>query len=468
MGICTIELLYVFVILMGSFIFGSIIAFGSATLRIIKVTFGPLSNLEIGLFQAMPACIAIFGAPMYNFLLKNTTRKKCSIILGSTGFLFWSLLLTMNKKYFWISIIIRGFLGTVLAGGSLVPSVYVSELAPPEHKGFYVSLHPIVIIMGHIVLNLLGATHQWKYPVYTCMAASAILGIGAFFIPDSPYDKKLKSIDENTKELEDTSISAPLNADDQENLDKTKIEKPSLNDKELSSQAQKKPSLFSREYLLSGISTFILFFFPQFSGIGAINQNIAPMMSEVGLTFDAGFQASIALSAQLLTAILSTGLVDRLGGRKLYMISTSGSAVSLLLYALNIKFEWSRWLPMISLFMYQLFFGIGMSNVPWVVVPLIYPPELVSSALSMGISLSWFSAAIVMFFFPYLQTWFGQFGLMIILMVLNFINFICGVIFIKDPRFENKSKVKSESDLNPDLKEKLISQAGDEVLPNEL
>ena len=39
-------------------------------------------------------------------------------------------------------------------------------------------------------------------------------------------------------------------------------------------------------------------FFMSFSGIGSIMQNIAPLMSEVGLEFDAGYQAVIAICAQ--------------------------------------------------------------------------------------------------------------------------------------------------------------------------
>lgn len=34
-------------------------------------------------------------------------------------------------------------------------------------------------------------------------------------------------------------------------------------------------------------------------------------------------------------------------------------------YYLNVKFNWSRWLPMIFLFCFQFFFGIKMGNISW-------------------------------------------------------------------------------------------------------
>lgn len=96
-----------------------------------------------------------------------------------------------------------------------------------------------------------------------------------------------------------------------------------------------------------------------FSGIGSIMQNIAPLMSEVGLKLDAGFQAAIAICAQFFSCFLSSILIDKLGFKFLWNLSSAGSALSLLLYGLNVKFKWSKILPVIFLFSFQFFFNIG-------------------------------------------------------------------------------------------------------------
>ncbi|OHS98516.1 major facilitator superfamily transporter [Tritrichomonas foetus] len=440
MGFCSKEILYAAVLMCGSFSFGSIIAYGSSTLRLIKVEFGPLSTFSVAAFQSMPALVAIFASYLLNLMMKKTSRKKCIIIVGITGAIFWLLLLTMNKKYFWISIVIRGLLGFTLAGTSIVPPLYIVELSPPSRKGFFASFHPIGIITGHIVINFLGVTHKWQPPIYVVSVFCLILGICVIFIPDSPTDVKIEDgIDlDNGEEIESNENDNNDNSNDdpEKNDKKEKMETPI-----------KKPSIFDKNMIRSTLIAGFVMFIPQMSGIGAIMQNLAPLMSEVGLTFDAGYQAVIAISAQLIACCISSMLLDRFGCRKLWNVSTCGTTLSLLFYALNINFNWSRWLPMIFLFGYQLFFGLGLSGVPWVLLPSMFPPELQAPALALGNSLNWLSASIVMFLFPYLSKWFGQFGLMMILMSVNFISLMFGIIFIKDANSnEQQSKIpKDES-----------------------
>ena len=191
-------------------------------------------------------------------------------------------------------------------------------------------------------------------------------------------------------------------------------------------------SIFDKSILKQSLVSLSLLFLMQLAGIGSIMQNLAPLMSEVGLNIDAGYQASIAICAQLISSVMSGFLIDKLGCKILWMISSGGSALSLLLYALNVKFNWSKWLPMIILFVFQFVFGIGMGTVPWIYPSYVFPPEIKPKAISLGTSLTWTAATIVMFLFPYLQKWFGQFGLMMILSVINILCFFVGLFFLKD------------------------------------
>lgn len=76
------------------------------------------------------------------------------------------IILTMNRKYFWISIIIRELLGITLAGISTICQLYYAQIAPPGQKGFYGTLYTLFVIAGHLVTNLLGVTHKWQPPIY--------------------------------------------------------------------------------------------------------------------------------------------------------------------------------------------------------------------------------------------------------------------------------------------------------------
>lgn len=278
----------------------------------------------------------------------------------------------MNKRYFWLSIILRGLLGITLAGSSAIGPLYFAEIAPEEHKGFYCMIHCFFVIIGHIVTNLLGVTHKWQPPIYFEASSLLILGSCVFFIPDKQCVK----------------LENELNDFDSKDGEKTD---------------SKSLSLFDKSIIKTTVVTLLMLFMMQLCGIGSIMQNLAPLMSEVGLDFDAGYQATIAILAQVISSLFSTFLIDKFGCKILWTLSAAGSALSLLLYALNVKFEWSHWLPLIFLFSFQFFFGGGLGCVPWIYPSQVFPKELTSKALSLGTSLTWLSASIVMFLFPYLK-----------------------------------------------------------------
>lgn len=133
-------------------------------------------------------------------------------------------------------------------------------------------------------------------------------------------------------------------------------------------------------------------------------------------------------------------MVDRLGFKFLWNLSSLGSALSLLFYGLNVKIDLSRWLPMIFLFTFQFFFGIGLGSIPWI-PSIVFPAELKSKAMSLATSLVWTRGPIVMFLFPFLKKWFGQFGLMMILACLNALNLLIGILFVENYRDKDDNKV---------------------------
>lgn len=426
-GFLSISLIYALILACGSMTFGSILAFGSATLRIIKETFGPLSTFYIGAFQAAPAFAAIILPIFWSFLLKRFRINICSAMAGTTGIVFWPLLLTMNKKYFWISIIIRALLGITLAGISTICPLYFAQIAPAELKGFYGTVHTLFIIMGHLVTNLLGVTHKWQPPIYLATILMLIFTSFVFIIPD-------KKDDQNTFK----------NKDEEKNIELDDIDKNKTN---FANDNTMKISIFDKSFRKRTFIAMALAFFMSFSGIGSIMQNIAPLMSEVG-------QAAIAICAQFFSCFLSSILIDKLGYKFLWNLSSSGSSISLFLYGLNVKFGWSRILPMIFLFSFQFFFGIGLGSNPWIIPSLIYPPELKPKAMSVITSLVWSGASIVMFLFPFLQKWFGQFGLMMILTGLNALNLIIGIFFVEKHYDISQATVNTS---NNDIKQALIN-----------
>ncbi|OHT04959.1 major facilitator superfamily transporter [Tritrichomonas foetus] len=450
MQICNKTTLYALVLMCGSVVFGATISYSSATIQYIKIEFGPLSLFEVAAFQSIPSMVAIFSPFLFNYFLTHYRRKVVSSFLGLIGAIFWGLLLLMNKNYFWLAILIRGLHGIILAGVSLICPMYIIELSPDDSHGFFGTLNTIAISIGHVIYNLLGVTHNWKYPIYMTIGFLLIYGSFIWLIPDSPSDIKIQQhnqklklpVKDNKKEQTNQLNVVNKNAEesqeelnnlyDDDNID-SKIRAINKHDqnnvKELNLRAE---SIFQRKFLKPILLSIGMMCFLQLSGIGAIITNVAPLMSEAGLSFDPGFQAAIATSAQLFACLASSLIMDRFGRRKMWIFSSFGSAASLLVYALNIKLDWSKWLPMASLFSYLLFFGLGMASLPWFLVPEMFPDSVRSVGMTIATADNWLSASIATFLFPYIKKWLGQFGLMLILMGICTLCGIFGIAFVKD------------------------------------
>ena len=237
-------------------------------------------------------------------MLKKKGIKISSSILGFSGCVFWLLLLTMNKRYFWLTIIFRALLGITLAGCSALCPLYLQEIAPQNKKGLYGTFHIIFIVIGHIITNLLGVTHKWRPPFFVCSVFMLILGSGVFLIPDS--HKKVEDIEKKYDDSSDENDQFELKTTNSNIENSSSFE-------DLNEPDPKNMSIFDKSILKQSIVSMSLFLLMQFGGIASIMQNLAPLMSEVGINIDAGYQATIAIFAQFISAVLSSILIDKYG-----------------------------------------------------------------------------------------------------------------------------------------------------------
>lgn len=75
---------------------------------------------------------------------------------------------------------------------SIVP-VYNAELAVPQHRGVIVGLFAVLASFGVVCSNWIGygcqfayGDAQWRIPLGCQIPPAIILGIGGFFLPESP------------------------------------------------------------------------------------------------------------------------------------------------------------------------------------------------------------------------------------------------------------------------------------------
>ena len=125
---------------------------------------------------------------------------------------------------------------------------------------------------------------------------------------------------------------------------------------------------------------------------------------------------------------------------------------------MNCKFGWSKWLPMITIFCFQFFFGIGIGNVPYVFTTQAIPIHLRLRAMSIGASTLWTGAFIVMFLWGFIRDGIQHFGLFIVLTCTNLVALFFGIFFLENVNVNaNNNNKQIKKDISEEEDDELVS-----------
>ena len=116
---------------------------------------------------------------------------------------------------------------------------------------------------------------------------------------------------------------------------------------------------------------------------------------------------------------------------------------------------------MIALFTFQMFFGLGLSPIPTTISPTLFTPDVKSLGMTIATSANRLVGAIMMFIFPYMRVWMGQFGLMLCLSIFNLLCLIFGAVFLQ-------SKIESAKDIKDEIQAEDIDSAENASIQQQL
>eukprot|EP00049_Salpingoeca_infusionum_P013392 m.250387 g.250387 ORF g.250387 m.250387 type:complete len:556 (-) comp15433_c0_seq34:22-1689(-) len=148
-----------------------------------------LSPLEKELVVSLMLLGAMVASMVGGFVIDALSRK-WSIVLNAVIFLLGAILLATAKSFAML-IIARIVVGFAVSLSAIAEVVYISEVAPPKHRGLLVSLNELGItggiMLAYIVNYALIETQEGWRIMFAISAAPAILqGIGMVFLPQSP------------------------------------------------------------------------------------------------------------------------------------------------------------------------------------------------------------------------------------------------------------------------------------------
>jgi sugar porter (SP) family MFS transporter len=298
----------------------------------------------------------------------------------------------------WVFIAARVIGGLGIGISTVVAPMYISEIAPPQHRGRLAGMFQFNIVFGILVAFVSNAllagigTNAWRWMLGVAAFPSLLYALLCLGLPESPRWLLTKK------------------GDREAGLKVLQQIEPEMSGAEIAGQADEIMAV-STEQVSSGqfwtrrlrkpiLLAFLIAFFNQLSGINAILY-FAPRIFELtGLGAAAALLQSIGIGVtNLIFTFVGLWLIDRLGRRTLLYIGSFGYILSLGFVAWAFFTQHYSIVPA-CIFAFIAAHAIGQGAVIWVFISEIFPNRHRAEGQTLGSFTHWTFAALLTTLFP--------------------------------------------------------------------
>ena len=266
----------------------------------------------------------------------------------------------------------RVILGLGVGQFSVAVPVWQSECTSAKHRGQHVVVDGICICLGYALCNWIDfglskvtGSLQWRIPLVVSFFFSLVVLVSVFLLPESPrWLVRVGRIEEATQSLaaykglpdEDEAVRVEI-AGIETSLEVT-VDSARLRD----IFDLKKPD---EERLLYRFCLCVaLQFFQQMCGGNLISAYVSTIFEEnLHMTSDlARILSSCAMTWKFLCSFIAFFAIDRLGRRKIFMISGTGMSVCMMVMAITTSFGENHKASIVSavfIFLFNSFYPVG-------------------------------------------------------------------------------------------------------------
>ncbi|HXM68160.1 MAG TPA: sugar porter family MFS transporter [Candidatus Acidoferrum sp.] len=301
-----------------------------------------------------------------------------------------------------VFILARVIGGLGIGISTVVAPMYISEIAPPKHRGRLAGMFQFNIVFGILVAFVSNAllagigVNAWRWMLGVAAFPSLLYVLFCFGLPESPRWLLVKK------------------GDREQGLQVLQRIEPAVPKEQIAAEADAIIAA-SSEQVTSGhfwtkrlrkpiLLAILVAFFNQMSGINAILY-FAPRIFELtGLAAKAALLQSIGIGiTNLVFTFVGLWLIDRLGRRTLLYIGSFGYIASLGLVAWAFFTGHLSIVP-VCIFAFIAAHAIGQGAVIWVLISEIFPNRHRAEGQTLGSFTHWIFAALLTTFFPKMVT----------------------------------------------------------------
>jgi len=298
-----------------------------------------------------------------------------------------------------VTFIVARFIGGLGIGiSTVVAPMYISEIAPPKHRGRLAGMFQFNIVFGILIAFVSNALlagigeNAWRWMLGVAAFPSLLYAVLCFGLPESPRWLLSGKGDRETglevlQRIEPDASPAEIAAEAAEII-------------AASSEQASSRHFWTRRLRKPILLAILIAFFNQLSGINAILY-FAPRIFELtGLAAKAALLQSIGIGlTNLVFTFVGLWLIDRLGRRTLLYIGSFGYIASLGLVAWAFFTGHFSIVP-ICIFAFIAAHAIGQGAVIWVFISEIFPNRHRAEGQTLGSFTHWIFAALLTTFFP--------------------------------------------------------------------
>ncbi len=319
--------------------------------------------------------------------------------------------------------IVARFVGGIGIGVSTVAApLYISEIAPPAHRGRLAGMFQFNIVFGIIVAFASNAllsgvgVNAWRWMLGVAAFPSVVYALMCLGLPESPRWLLTRRGDREgglrVLGLIDPTASREQLAAEADGIVAASVSTPGAD----------AAGFWSRRLRVPILLAFLVAFFNQMSGVNAILYFAPRIFEMTGLGARAALLQSVGIGVtNLVFTFVGLGLIDRLGRRTLLLVGSVGYIGSLGLCAWAFFTRHFGIVPA-CIFAFIAAHAVGQGTVIWVLISEIFPNKYRAAGQSLGSGTHWVCAALITTIFPWMVSAFAPGGIFL---------FFCGMMVLQ-------------------------------------
>lgn len=370
-----------------------------------------ITDMKLTMFNVSAFICCIFGSIIINFIIPFFGYPIC-ICAVSFLYAISCLMIGLSKAY-WLLMFARCLNGLFCGTYSTLIPVSLINIAPPQKVNFYGFFYQVGLTIGFLLPAVFQFFADFRLNAYLCMIPSFILMCGALFLP-------------NAEEKDEDPLNKPNHA---ENL------------------------IAVFHYPIEILTSFLLMFFLQFSGMNAIMSNLQPIIDSSSIGMKSSIIATLASCSQILSTLFATYIVDKLGNRICWTLSSGGQCIAFALLFVQQKFDLPTYVFLIGLFLEQITFGIGTGPIPFALTAQLFSEDISPYAVGICTGVSWLLSAVIVFLWPVMEDNMGLAYSFLFFAIIEVLAVIFGLLRIKSRKVLKEEKEQANINLKRSVSE---------------